>query len=112
MVCGPELVFAFCGRGNGGRVQTPLLPLLPEAVALEQGAGSLGGASFSGTGACDSRAHGASALCLAWLPWVTASAVGAPGPRGQFLGVKFHGLSSLGPQPSSRRRLPLRGVFE
>lgn len=64
MVWGPELVFAFCGRGNGGRVQTPLLPLLPETVALEQGAGSLGGASFSGTGACDSRAHGTSVPVL------------------------------------------------
>lgn len=107
MVWGRELVF--CRRGDRGRLQTPLLPLLPKTVALEQGAGSLGEpASPREHEPVTAEPWGPVSLCSAWLPWVTATAVRAPGPWGQFLGVKFHGLSTAwGPQPNSRRCLPL-----
>lgn len=52
-------------------------------------------------------------LCSAWLPSVTATAVGALGPRGRFLGVKSHRLSAAcWPHSSFRRRLPLGGMSE
>ena len=99
----------FCRRGDRGWLQTPLLPLLPKTVALEQGAGSLGEpASPREHEPVTAEPWGPVSLCSAWLPWVTATAVRAPGPWGQFLGVKFHGLSTAwGPQPNSRRCLPL-----
>lgn len=41
-------------------------------------------------------------LCSAWLPSVTATAVGALGPGGRFLGVKSHRLSAAcWPHPAS-----------